>query len=622
MEHGLKRLLEVRVPEGETRLQQGRRDHARAVGDARGELAQRGAQREGGDGGEGRAVQGAAQRLRRRPVRQRMRRREVDRPGQRPGAEGEPQGGDLVGQRDERPVLVAGAEPPAQTQAEQRQHPSEGTAPGGDHQTGARVHHPDARLPGRAGGGLPLDADGGQEVGSGRSALVRDPLAGVAVVAGRGRRHQHPRGHGRGGAGPGDRMGAAHPAVPDLPPVRGRPPPVPDARPGQVHHRVRAVQRPLRDHAPGGIPARRLAAVARRVGRGGAHEPDDLMAVVQQRADEGGTDESGGPGDHDAHGVLQGRASGRRGGTAVRTGRGGRGGRGKAGGGQGVPGTSFVPPYHTPLGHARPTPARPCPDTFSPGDRGVGYELFGLTFSLRRVHGSAGASCPDPTRRPRSRRRGLRRTRLRGGHHRRDPQPGRRHQGRPVLPLRLQGGPRPGRAPGTDLDGVPRPPRTEAPGMGGRGYDAGRPAAPRTPAAGRRPAVGRPAGPERLRQRLARLGRVHRHPAGGGQVQGRGAGARGARGVRAGLPRRLDGSAAGLPGAGRLGRSGRAHGGALRPPAPGHRRPVRPGPARHRPGPGRPGDRRGARSVPHRPRRNAGLIPAQPKGRHIGVGRG
>jgi hypothetical protein len=38
-----------------------------------------------------------------------------------------------------------------------------------------------------------------------------------------------------------------------------------------------------------------------------ADEADDLVAVGEQRAGEGGTDESGGAGDRDAHGVLLGK---------------------------------------------------------------------------------------------------------------------------------------------------------------------------------------------------------------------------------------------------------------------------------------------------------------------------
>jgi len=52
-------------------------------------------------------------------------------------------------------------------------------------QAGARVHHPDPRIPGRVRGGLPVDADGGQESSQG-GALLDGPVAGVAEVTGRG----------------------------------------------------------------------------------------------------------------------------------------------------------------------------------------------------------------------------------------------------------------------------------------------------------------------------------------------------------------------------------------------------------------------------------------------------
>ena len=206
---------------------------------------------------------------------------------------------DLVGERDERPPLVARAEPAAKTQPEERQHASPRSTLGGHHEPGARVHHAHPGLPRGIGRLLPLLDHVGREARALRSGLVDGDVAGVAVVAhGRGA-DQHRRCGVEGGDGARDGTGAEAAAVEDLPLVGVGPPVVADPGRSEVDDRVGALERPQVDGAALRVP--------RDLVRGGsrtAHETHDVVAVGAQRGDQRRPHEAGRAGDRDLHPTI------------------------------------------------------------------------------------------------------------------------------------------------------------------------------------------------------------------------------------------------------------------------------------------------------------------------------
>ena len=97
----------------------------------------------------------------------------------------------------------------------------------------------------------------------------------------------------------GEDVGGDHAAVAQFLLARAGPALVADAGAAQVDHGVGALERARREVPGGRVPAALVRGL-----RGPADETDDLVPGLPQAGDQGGADESGGPGDDDAHGVI------------------------------------------------------------------------------------------------------------------------------------------------------------------------------------------------------------------------------------------------------------------------------------------------------------------------------
>ena len=131
--------------------------------------------------------------------------------------------------------------PPSGEPEEQLERPEQPTGRG-EHQAGARMHDPRARVAGGLCGGFPVAYDVGEEPAARGCRLVeRDPAA-VAVVADG--RLADQRGYPVLGDGAGEHVRGHVAAVADRLPARPAPRPVRDPDTVEVHHRIDAVERP------------------------------------------------------------------------------------------------------------------------------------------------------------------------------------------------------------------------------------------------------------------------------------------------------------------------------------------------------------------------------------------
>jgi hypothetical protein len=148
-----------------------------------------------------------------------------------------------------------------------------------EHDTQARVHHPDAGLQRRLRRGLPLPANPGQKIRAGGALLGQDLVAAVPVVAdGRGRDHDLRR-IGEGGYTLRQKPRSLYPAVEDAPFLLGVPSSLGDALAGEVDDGLHPFEFAV-DGAGGGVPADGVGP------RLGAAQAGDGVAVGFQLRDE------------------------------------------------------------------------------------------------------------------------------------------------------------------------------------------------------------------------------------------------------------------------------------------------------------------------------------------------
>ena len=256
------------------------------------ELSQQGAQRETGNQPRCGPVQRPAECGRELGVGHRRGPGEIHRAGQLRVVDREQQCADFVLQADPRHVLPSIGQPSTQSEREKWSQLAQQPAGGGEHQTGARQHHPNPGVLSRCGGGLPVRREPGQKTCSRRCGFVHDAAPGVAVVADTAGvdQHRNPGCDHR----VGDHVGGVDPAVAQSLLDRARPALFGHADAAHVDHRVDAVQPGRVEFAAVGIPVQLV-----RVARCAADDPQHPVVSGAQRGHQRRADQPGGSGDRD-----------------------------------------------------------------------------------------------------------------------------------------------------------------------------------------------------------------------------------------------------------------------------------------------------------------------------------